>query len=169
MWVIVRCIILHSDGLEPGLVTGRNEVTYGKWIPDIQTIKWFPPPPFSFQNSLWLFTHRCTSYPLVSSAGGRGVFCSLAISHKITMSWASATSIAVTEQGITGRQDFFQYVFVTRSAPDEISPALINYCSGLPADWLPQVSLIPGFQCPPGSLPAPQHRQELQQHCTFFL
>lgn len=39
MWVIVRCIILHSDGLEPGLVTGRNEVTYGKWIPDIQTIK----------------------------------------------------------------------------------------------------------------------------------
>lgn len=30
MWVIVCCIILHSDCLGSGLVTGRNEVTCGK-------------------------------------------------------------------------------------------------------------------------------------------
>lgn len=30
-----------------------------------------PPPPF--QNSLWLFTHRCISHPLVSSAAALGL------------------------------------------------------------------------------------------------
>lgn len=34
MGVTVCGIILHSGCLGPGLVTARNEVTYGKWIPD---------------------------------------------------------------------------------------------------------------------------------------
>lgn len=43
-WIILcclTCIILHWDCLRPGLVADGNEVTYGKWFPDIVAIKWF--------------------------------------------------------------------------------------------------------------------------------
>lgn len=39
VWIILRwltCALFYpADRLRPGLVADRNEVTYGKWIPDI--------------------------------------------------------------------------------------------------------------------------------------
>lgn len=103
MGVIVCCIILHSDCLGPSLVTGRNEVAYGKWIPVFSLSLSLFTIPFGCLHTAARHTHW-SSAPLPL-----GLFCSLAISHNVTMSYTSlsGTSIAVMEERISGRQDSF--------------------------------------------------------------